>query len=198
MAPLWAAAVLMLLLCVVLSALQVSRREAALAKHNGALAAQDSSGGAEDGSGDASRRMLSLLPDRINGYRTVARHRVPGLGPTTVEAIYVPEDEKVAIGTPLNCYVMIRCPDAGAMTEELETLGGRYPERVEAPDIGVGAGTLFSATSGRSVLVTVWEQAGFLVQVDTRFTVATPVKAEKLLRRHSETVAMAVAQQIGR
>jgi hypothetical protein len=187
--------------CVILSVLQLEGRKLVLAQREGTQA-----GGAEveagspqpGGTGVAESKdaLLGLLPSEVDEYRTVARHSVPGLA-GAVEAIYTPRAEQVAVHTPLNCYVMVRVPEDG---DELggPTDGSSVSDGVEAVDLGFTDGSLTTTMPSRSVMVTRWLQAGYLVTLDVRFTVATPVETEALLREHSIAIGRAVAMQIGR
>lgn len=141
--------------------------------------------------------LLGTLPVRIDGFRTVSRHEVPGFEREMVEAIYTPTAEEITIRTPLNCYVIVRAVGRQEIAEAFERLAAEHPSEVDSSDIRVASEQIHVARD-RSTYVIVWRRGGHLVLVDSRFTLATPAEQGELLEIHGGAVAAAVAEEMRR
>lgn len=184
--------------CVALAVLQIVQRDdVAEYRHAGVVAGDEDVLDSDASDVDERDSLVDLLPARIGGFRTAARHEVPGFERQMAEAIYTPTDEEVSVRTPLNCYVVVRAVQRERIEEEFDRLAAEHPDRIAAPDLGIGSDALFAARD-RSTYVIVWRKAGHLVLVDTRFTVAVPVEQGDLLELHGAVVAEAVAEEMGR
>lgn len=187
----WVVAAILVTACVWMSFVQVRERgawRAARPERVREATGVEGLPGIKDGAA-ARKSLYEVLPKTISGFRTAARHDIPGFEGVSAEAIYTPNTGDTSLRTPLNCYVGLwRIGETDTPENRVAALLRQYPVPAE-PASSAPPGVIAAGTPDGRAYAMAWSQGGFAIVVDSRFTVAVPQDRDGLLEAHGQAVA---------
>lgn len=137
---------------------------------------------------------VTLLPETVIAYETMARHEVPGKGKLAAEALYVTLNMDTEIQVPIVSYARVDAHETEAEArEEILARYAQYPKKRE--DILIKGGSTVAMTGFREdegAYFVGWTKGSYSVWVKTSFRDKVPYTKRNFLHNVAQPVIEAI------